>query len=61
MCLEQIRHLKRLHNAQNSFRNSPWKLLSELQAHKCIYYIFPSIMAGITPLRVPWNAIEIQR
>lgn len=33
-CLEWIHHLKGLHNAQNSFRNSPWKLFSESQAQK---------------------------
>lgn len=37
MCLEWIHHLKGLHNAQNSFRNPPWKLLSEPQAQKYVH------------------------
>lgn len=45
-CLENLHPLKRLHDAQNSLRNSLWKLLSEPQAHK---YIFIYILSHGKP------------
>lgn len=59
MGLENFHHLKRLSNAQNSFRNSLWKFLSEPQAHKYIFiYILrhgrpPSSEAGFECYRNP--------